>query len=128
MARNQYVDGISFPVESTTVLTKGHFAKINSSGNAVHCGANDESCLGVLDIGSPSGSTDRVRVNMLSRSARVVVKAGTALTVGATVTSDADGKAVATSSGQRIFGVVATAAAAEDADFEMLVVGSGTAA
>lgn len=97
------------------------FVKYDASGNLVAAGSGDRAK--VLQDKPKAGETGAYAVDGTS-----LVTAGSALTPGTLVTSDANGKAVAAAGGNAINGEVRTAAGAADEICEILVYdGSATA-
>lgn len=107
----------TFKVAPNTVILKGTFVKLDSNGNVVPAGAG-EAAIGVAleDYNPTGGSAPYVWPNRTGVAVRLIgtalVEAGAALTPGAEVASDADGKAKAADTGEAVLGVALKGAAA----------------
>lgn len=76
-----------------------HVVKVNSSGQAVAANATDVAQVGILQDKPISGVAGSVAVNGVSKAAF-----GGTVASGAAVTSDANGKIVAATTGKQIIG------------------------
>lgn len=91
-----------------------YLVKTDASGNAVLAAAATDAILGVLDDGGRK-SGDTVDVVAINGAGTFRVIAGGTITKDAYLTSDASGKAVATTTtGNRVFGRAVRAAVAGD--------------
>lgn len=95
-------------------LKRFYIVKTDASGNAVLAAAATDAILGVLDDGGRK-SGDTVDVVAINGHGTFRVVAGGTITKDAYLTSDASGKAVATTTtGNRVFGRAVKAAVAGD--------------
>lgn len=107
----------TFKVAPSTTILKGTFVKLDSNGNVVPAGAG-EAAIGVAleDYNPTGGSAPYVWPNRTGVAVRLIgtalVEAGAALTPGARVASDANGKAKVAGMGEAVLGVALRGAAA----------------
>lgn len=107
----------TFKVAPSTTILKGTFVKLDSNGNVVPAGAG-EAAIGVAleDYNPTGGSAPYVWPNRTGVAVRLIgtalVEAGAALTPGARVASDANGKAKVAGMGEAVLGVALKGAAA----------------
>ncbi len=107
----------TFKVAPNTTILKGTFVKLDSNGNVVPAGAG-EAAIGVAleDYNPTGGSAPYVWPNRTGVAVRLIgtalVEAGAALTAGARVASDANGKAKGAGTGEAVLGVALKGAAA----------------
>lgn len=94
------------------VVAQRRFVIIEAgTGEVVQAGANAEA-VGISLEAAAAANDPAIPVALLD-GAKVEVEAGAAVALGADVTSDAAGKAVAATVGQRVLGFALTAAAAD---------------
>ena len=143
MQRNQLlpVFRASEPVTgraTSAVVNEGLFVKVSGDKTTdgaypiVHCTAGD-ACFGVSENNSADPSTEdahswRLDVAVNRDGSVVRMKPGATLSHGDLVTSDANGKAVAATSGDNINGEVMSGAASTDASVEIRLFNGGVAA
>lgn len=107
----------TFKVAPSTTILKGTFVKLDSNGNVVPAGAG-EAAIGVAleDYNPTGGSAPYVWPNRTGVAVRLIgtalVEAGAALTPGARVASDANGRAKVAGMGEAVLGVALRGAAA----------------
>lgn len=114
---SQYVDGGSKGFVATAALGEGIIVKL-ASGEVVAGAAGTDDIIGVTMNSCEAG--EQVSVRLRSAAGTLKVKAGGAVAVGDSVTSDASGEAVATTTaGDTVLGTALEAAADGDL-FEVL--------
>ncbi|BDX35547.1 Burkholderia phage BcepMu gp35-like protein [Thermus phage MN1] len=107
----------TFKVASGTTILKGTFVKLDTDGRVVPAGLG-ERAIGVAleDYNPTGGSAPYVWPNRTGVAVRLIgtalVEAGAALTPGAQVASDANGKAKPAATGEAVLGVALRGAAA----------------
>ncbi len=107
----------TFKVAPNTTILKGTFVKLDSNGNVVPAGLG-EAAIGVAleDYNPTGGGAPYVWPNRTGVAVRLIgtalVEAGAALTPGARVASDANGKAKVAGAGEAVLGVALRGAAA----------------
>jgi len=107
----------TFKVAPSATILKGTFVKLDSNGNVVPAGAG-EAAIGVAleDYNPTGGSAPYVWPNRTGVAVRLIgtalVEAGAALTPGARVASDANGRAKVAGMGEAVLGVALRGAAA----------------
>lgn len=115
----RFKPGQNVPGFAATAVIAGRFVKISGNKTAqgdysiAPCGAGQQA-FGVAEADSaattqPSSSVER-RVNVVRPGAIARVLAGADLAAGVAVASDATGKAVAATTGDRVLGYTCTAA------------------
>lgn len=109
MAKQEALCVISLDAGADLSAHQFKIVTIDSSGNAVLAGAAS-TWVGVLQNAPAAGETAEVAVP--TGSGRMKVAASGALAIGAEVTSDAAGLAVAAGAGTSLVGVTVTAAGA----------------
>lgn len=122
MSTNQQGIDISISAGADLSAKQFHVVKVNSSAAAVAAGASDTTQVGILQNKPTSGQVGSVRVAGVSKAA-----AGGSITAGAAVTSDANGKVVAATTGKQIIGFALAGAASGDI-VAVLVSGRGASA
>jgi hypothetical protein len=98
MAIEQKLDCLSLQAGADLSAKQYTFVKLNSSGKAVTCG-DGERGIGVLQDKPTADKAASVATGGISR-----VTCSAAITNGAAVTSDTNGKAVAATTGKHIMG------------------------
>jgi len=114
MAQYQEGNHIAFKATSDLSTKQFYIVKLDSTENvAVLASAATDKLIGVLLNKPKSGETMDVYARNASGTGKVI--AGGDITVGAYITSDGDGKAVATTTArQQVLGIALEAAAAGD--------------
>lgn len=98
---------------------EGHLVKIGSAGVVLCAGATDVA-VGVLAVGAEQGKA--AAIHAVGRGGRTVVKSGAAITRGATLTSDGQGRAIATTTANdRIIGVATESCTGADQQISCLL-------
>jgi hypothetical protein len=104
---------------SADLSAKQHYLVKVSGANTVALAGAGELCIGSLANKPASGEAAEVLAGII-----VPVVAGDAVLVGAEVASDAAGKAVTATTGDRVFGVALTAAGADGEEIRVFTLAS----
>lgn len=116
MATQNPTDGLTLEAGADLSTKQHYLAKLDANGNAVLAAAGTDKIIGAIQEPNVSG-----RAVLLNTTGIIKVVAGGAVAIGDDITSDANGKAVATAiAGNRTIGIALAAAAANDV-FEVLV-------
>lgn len=99
----------TFPSSGDLSASLWRGMKIDSAGRAAVAASGDSGFIGVLQ--NKPAAIDREAV--LTHGGITKMEAGGAITAGAPISTDADGKAVAVASGEPSFGTAVEAAAAD---------------
>lgn len=106
-------------VAGADLSSSQHYLVKVSAANTVALAGAGELCIGVVDNKPTSGQAVEILCGVV-----VPVVTGAAVAAGAEVASDASGKAVTATTGDRVFGVALTASAADGEEIRVYTLAS----
>lgn len=116
-----YTPGITITLQAGADVTEKRFVKLTAADTCQTCGDGEQA------VGVNVWTTSQNRYCSVIISGTAIVVAGGAVSAGARVASDANGKAVAAAAGDYICGVAKTAASADGDEIEVILTTPATA-
>ena len=109
MATKNLISSVSLVAAADLTAKQFYVVKIDSAGKAALAGASDTTQVGILQDKTPNGTAATVATGGISKA----VLGGTVAS-GAEVTSDANGKIIAATTGKYIIGICTAGGAANE--------------